>query len=295
MLSVQPAQQTTPLVSTAWLADHLNDPKVRVIEVYTDHAAYREGHLPGAIGCQWKETFWHETDREFPTPEEMAQRLGRLGIARDDTIIVDSATVQFSTYGFWVLTMCGHPDVRVLEGGRKKWVAEGRALTKDVPTLAPVSSTPDSGGNYTVRIGRDEIRAKLKRPGFALLDARSTEEYAGERNSPRPQVAPGQPVPANSDNGAERTGHIPGARHLFFMEFLNPDNTFKQPEEMRALLDQAGIRPEQSEEVVAYCRLSHRASLAWFAMTYVLGYQNVRVYDGSWTEWGSIVGFPVEK
>ncbi len=276
----------SPLVSGEWLADHLDDPNVRIIEVTARDEApdYDEGHVPGALWWYWKDAVWHETDREFPTPEDMAARLGRIGIATGATIVLYGDPVQYGTYAFWVLTMCGVPGVRLLDGGRKGWIAAGRPLVKEIPEFAPAEFKPGAADRSS-RVGRDDIRDNLGRTHRLLLDVRSPEEYHGERVRPRP----------NFDHGAERAGRIPGAVHLFFRNFVNEDDTFKSKAELSAILEEAGAAPGKAGEIVTYCRLSHRATLAWFAMRYLAGYGNVRVYDGSWTEWGSIVGFPVEK
>lgn len=273
------------LVTTEWLEAHLDDPTMRVIEVLADDAAtdYEDGHIPGAIRWFWKDACWHETDREFATPEEMAERLGAIGVRETDTIVLYGSRIQFSTYALWALRMAGHPDVRILDGSRLKWLAEGRPTQVEAPAVTPVAYTPQVG-DASSRLGRDDVRAHLDDPGRLLLDVRSPEEYGGERVGL-----------AGADHGAERYGRIPGAVHLFFRELLNEDDTFKDPEELRPILEGVGITSDSERETVVYCRLSHRATLAWFTMTELLGLEGVRVYDGSWTEWGSIVGFPVER
>ena len=276
-----PAQR---LVSGEWLAEHLADPGLRIIEVSSaaDDAEYRQGHLPGALRWFWKDSLWHATDREFATSEDMASRLGRIGITPHTTIVLYGSPVQYGTYALWVLTMAGHQDVRLLDGGRKRWIADGRPLSLDIPTYAPVDYPP-AIIDPSSRIGRDDVRAKLSQPGRVLVDVRSPEEYRGERVSP----------PPGFDHGAERKGHIPGAVHLHFRDLLNDDDTLKTPEQMQERLAQAHIHPHWTDEIVTYCRLSHRATLVWFALSSTLGYRQVKVYDGSWTEWGSIVGYPI--
>ena len=275
----------SPLVSAAWLGERLGSPGVRVIEVASvnDGVAYREGHIPGAVWWYWKAALWHDTDREFPTPEAMGRRLGRIGVTPETTVVLYGDPVQYGTYAFWVLSMCGHPDVRIVDGAKTKWRAERRPLSTETPRAAPVPYRPRPGDTAS-RVGRDDVRAGLGRPGRLLLDARSPEEYRGERVMPPPFF----------DHGAERTGRIPGAVHLYYRELLNEDDTFKRPEELESVLRARGASPDRGD-IVAYCRLSHRATLVWFAMRHLLGYENVRVYDGSWTEWGSIVGYPIEK
>ena len=275
----------SPLVTAAWLAERLGSPDVRVIEVASvnDATADHGGHIPGAVWWYWKAALWHDTDREFPSPEAMGRRLGRIGVTPETTVVLYGDPVQYGAYAFWVLSMCGHPDVRLLDGAKTRWRSEGRPLSTETPRAAPVPYRPRPG-DAASRVGRDDVRAGLGRPGRLLLDARSPEEYRGERVMPPPFF----------DHGAERTGRIPGAAHLYFRELLNEDDTFKSREELLSVLRGRGASPDRGD-IVAYCRLSHRATLVWFAMRHLLGYENVRVYDGSWTEWGSIVGFPIEK
>ncbi|MFC1491505.1 sulfurtransferase [Nitrospinota bacterium] len=272
------------LVSASWLAEHLEDPGIQVIEVAREgeDSSYRAGHIPGAVLWPWKTVLWHETDREFPAPEEMGERLGRFGISSETTVILYGDPVQYATYAFWVLTMCGHPDIRVLDGTRTRWAAEGRPMSKETPRVERVEYRARPG-DTSMRVGRDEVRAKLGQPGRMMLDVRTPEEYRGERVSGS----------SGFDHGAERKGRIPGAVHLFYREILNDDDTLKSPEELRSIFESVGATPEK--EIVIYCRLSHRASFVWFAMRYILGYESARIYDGSWTEWGSIVSFPIEK
>jgi len=281
-----PAAKTSPLVTGDWLAAHLDDPAVRVIEVSSDpeRAAYLAGHVPGAAGVFWKSFCWHETDRQFITPEEMAARLGVLGAGPETTVVLYGDPVQYGTYAFWTLTMAGHTRLRLLDGSRTRWLADGRPLAEGELGPAPVAYRPGPG-DPSSRVGREDVRAHLQDPGRVLVDFRSPEEYRGERVMELGQF----------DHGAERKGRIPGARHLYFRELLRADDTFKSAGELSAVLAGIGIRPEMPEEIVGYCRLSHRATLGWFAMRYLLGMRNVRIYDGSWTEWGSIVGFPVEN
>lgn len=273
------------LVSGDWLAKRLDAPGIRVIEVASvnDETAYRGGHIPGAVWWYWKAALWHDTDRDFPTPEAMGRRLGHIGATPETTVVLYGDPVQYGTYAFWVLSMCGHANIRILDGAKTRWVADGRPLSTETRRPAPVEYRPRSG-EVSSRVGRDDVRAGLGRSDRLLLDARSAEEYRGERVMPPPFF----------DHGAERTGRIPGAVHLYYRELLNTDDTFKRPEELQSVLHARGASPDRGD-IVAYCRLSHRATLVWFAMRHLLGYRNVRIYDGSWTEWGSIVGFPIER
>ena len=215
--------------------------------------------------------------------------MGSIGISPDTTLVTYGDPVQFGAYAFWVLSMFGHKNLKLLDGGKKRWLAEGRPLSQDTPDHPPATYSPGTADALS-RIGRDEIRDRLGQPGRLLLDLRSPEEYRGDRVSP-----PSGGVQMDVDHGAERGGHIPGAVHLFFRELLSEDDTFHSPEQLWNILEQASITTDNDTEIVTYCRLSHRATVAWFAMRYLLKLQNVRVYDGSWTEWGSIVGFPIER
>jgi thiosulfate/3-mercaptopyruvate sulfurtransferase len=278
---------TDDLVSTEWLEEHLGDPAVVILEVSIDppdKAEYRSGHVPGSHYVYWKDLLWHDSDREFPSPEVMAGRLGALGVGDASTVALVGDPFQFAAYAYWVMTMTGQKGrPRLVNGGRRTWLAEERPLSVDVPAAATRTLTagpPDMRS----RIGRDEVRAGLGTEGRVLVDMRSPEEYRGERVSP-PWLA--------FDHGAERSGHIPGARNLFIDELLRDDGTLLPHDQLRARF--AAVGAIDAADVVTYCRLSHRGSLAWFVLTRLLDVSNVRVYDGSWTEWGSIVGYPVER
>mgnify|MGYP001174250505 CR=1 FL=1 len=273
------------LVSTDWVASHLTDSSVRIVESNEDMLLYPAGHIPGAHYVFWKAACWHETDREFISPEAMAKQLGALGIGPDMTLVLYGDPVQYGTYAFWALTMAGHRNLKVLDGSRKRWLAEGRPMSQDVPRHAPVAY-PTPAGTSTMRVGRRNVRDNLGRRDRFLLDVRAPEEYTGKRVIE---------YSAAFDHGAERFGRIPGAVHLYYRELLNEDDSYKSPDELRRIFGKVGIAPAKFNDIVCYCRLSHRATFAWFAMTHILGLDNVKIYDGSWTEWGSIVGYPIEK
>jgi thiosulfate/3-mercaptopyruvate sulfurtransferase len=280
------ADKTQRLVNASWLLERIGDPNVTVLEVSSDPEAkaYQNGHIPGAIFCFWKDLLWHETDREFATSSVLSNRLGELGISTDSTIVLCGDPVQYGTYALWIMTLAGVKDVRILDGSRLRWIKDNNPLTSKVPTLKFVKNqipkpNPDS------RIGRDGVLNKLNCSNNILLDVRSPEEYRGERVSP----------PGGFDHGAERKGRIPGAVHLFFRDLLNEDDTFISENDLEKKFAKVGITVDSGKEIVSYCRLSHRATLAWFAINEILGIDNVQIYDGSWTEWGSIVGFPVEQ
>jgi len=275
------------IVNTAWLEQRLGNDDLIVVEVSTDprkDAAYFNGHIPGALYAYWKELCWHDTDRDFPSPEVMAERLGRLGVDDDTTIVVVGDPVQFGAYAYWVLTMTGFAERTVLlDGGRLAWFSEQRLSTTEIIEPEPAMVRPGVVATAS-RIGRDAVRAGLGGPERVLVDMRSPEEYTGER------VAPAF---IEFDHGAHRYGRIPGARHLYYMRLLTDTGTLRPTAELRSEFEREGVTPDL--EIVTYCRLSHRASMGWFVLTEVLGYPDVKVYDGSWTEWGSIVGFPVER
>lgn len=276
----------SPLVSTDWLAGQLDNPAVKVIEVAAEieDTRYREGHVPGAIRVFWKNLCWHDTDRQFVTPDVLSKRLSDAGISTDDTIVLCGDPVQYGTYAYWAMTMGGAKNLKLLDGAKVKWAKENHPV-ETVPTVLLPATYQANDGNSTMRLGRENVRENLGKAGRFLLDVRSPEEYSGERVMEYGKF----------DHGAERGGRIPGAQHLYFKAFLNDDDTFKSEDEIRTALGGVGATAGDVDEVVCYCRLSHRATLAWTAMTYILGIDGVKIYDGSWTEWGSIVDYPVEK
>jgi thiosulfate/3-mercaptopyruvate sulfurtransferase len=280
------AEKTQKLVNCSWLLERIDDPNIAVLEVSSDPEAkaYQNAHIPGAIFCFWKDFLWHESNREFATSSELGNRLGQLGISTDSTIVLCGDPVQYGTYALWVMTMAGIRDVRILDGSRVRWIKDSNPLTSEISTLKAVKNKI-SKPNFNSRIGRDGVLNKLNSTNNILLDVRSPEEYRGERVSP----------PGGFDHGAERKGRIPGAVHLFFRDLLNEDDTFISENDLEKKFAKMGITVDSGKEIVSYCRLSHRATLSWFAISEILGIDNVQIYDGSWTEWGSIVGFPVEQ
>lgn len=282
----RPLDTLSALVDPAWLDAHREDPDVCLIEIagmgQDDLQAYRAGHVPGAVAWKWKEMLWDSAMREFPSPQEFARRLGAAGIGNETTVVFYGEGVQFGIYAWWTLRYCGHRKVRVLDGARYRWADEGRALATAVPApRRPVAYRPVARIE-TMRIHRDEVLRALGQRGKIILDARSPEEYNGERVGP----------PGGPDIGAVRYGRIPGARHLYFEDLLTANKAFKPLAELRRIVAERGVTPEH--EIIAYCRMSHRATVVCLALTELLGYRNVRIYDGSWTEWGNLVGVPIE-
>ncbi|MDP2238814.1 MAG: sulfurtransferase [Burkholderiales bacterium] len=275
------------LVDTTWMEAHLDDPRVKLIEIagmsQEQMQAYKAGHVPGAVCWPWKEALWDDHMRDFPSPEDFARRMGAAGISNDTLVVFYGEGVQFGIYAWWTLKYCGHDKVFVLDGARDLWANQGRKLTTVVPPPAlPVQYKPVAR-NESMRVGYQEVLANLGKPEPVLLDGRTPEEYSGERVN-----GPGSP-----DHGALRYGRIPGAKHLYFEELINPDRSFKPVAELRRLVEARGATADK--DVVTYCRMSHRATLLYFALTELLGYRKVRIYDGSWTEWGNLVGVPVER
>lgn len=271
------------LVETEWLAQHLTDPSLRLVESNEDPELYAQGHIPGAIHIRWKTDLQDPVRRDWVSREELEGLLGSRGIGNEHTIILyGDRNNWFATYTFWLLQYYGVENLKILNGGRQKWVAEGRPLTTEVPQCPPTTfraKDPDPA----LRAFRDEILRRLEDPALALVDVRSPQEYHGELVAP-----PGYP-----QEGAQRAGHIPGAVNIPWTQNVREDGTFKSVEELRALYGSVGITPDK--EVVAYCRIGERSSLTWFTLSVLLGYPKVKNYDGSWTEWGSLVGVPVER
>jgi len=283
-MAVQTAPQTKQdvLVSTDWVVEHLKDPKVRVVEVDVDTKAYAEGHAPGAVGWAWDNQLCDTLRRDIIPKDKLEQLLGASGIANDTTIILYGDNNNwFAAWAFWQLKIYGHRDVRLMNGGRKKWLAEGRELVKDVPSL-PKTSYRATSADLSIRAFLAEVTNAVQDRAVQLVDVRSPQEFTGEILAP-----PGLP------ETCQRGGHIPTAKNIPWGKACNEDGTFKTFEELKALYTGAGITGEKP--VIAYCRIGERSSHTWFVLKYLLGYSHVRNYDGSWTEWGNLVGAPIEK
>ena len=275
------------LVNPAWVHRHRDDPKVKLIEIagmgQDQMQAYRAGHVPGAVCWPWMEMLWDPQARDFPAPEEFARRCGEAGIGNDTTVVFYGEGVQFGFYAWWTFRYCGHTRVKVLDGARYRWAAEGRPLVTDAPPAAPRVSYAPARRNERMRIHRDKVLAALKRSSALMLDGRSPEEFSGQRVG----------GPEGPDVGAVRYGRIPGAKHLYFEALLDGNKAFRPAAELQQLVAARGA--ETGRDIIAYCRMSHRATVLYFALTQLLGYKKVKVYDGSWTEWGNLVGVPVER
>ena len=270
------------LVSTDWVAQHRNDPNVAIVEVDVDTAAYNEGHVPGAIGWNWQTQLCDTVRRDIIAKEELEKLMARSGIGNESIIVLYGDNNNwFAAWAFWQLKMYGHKDVRIMNGGRKKWLAEGREMAKDIPTPKQASYRVLSY-NEMFRAFRKQVEEDMKNSKAVLVDVRSPDEFTGKILSP-----PGLP------ETCQRGGHIPGAKSIPWGLACNEDGTFKNPQELEALYGGKGVTPDKN--VIAYCRIGERSSHTWFVLKYLLGYQNVRNYDGSWTEWGNMVGAPVER
>ncbi len=271
------------LVDTQWVADHLNDSKVKIVEVDVDTSAYDTGHIKGAIGLDWRKDLQARPIRDLLPKDEFEALLSSKGIGNDDTVLVYGDNNNwFAAWFLWNLKYYGHKDVRLINGGRKKWQDEGRELVTEAPSIK-TSTYKASQPDRSIRALRDEVRAELGKAGAVLVDVRSPKEFSGELLAPEnlPQ------------EGAQRGGHIPGAKNIPWAQAVREDGTFKPVDELRELYATKGVTPDK--EVIAYCRIGERSSHTWFVLQYLLGYPNVRNYDGSWTEWGSLIAAPIEK
>ncbi len=271
------------LVSTQWAVDHLGDPQIRFVEVDVDTTAYDSGHLPGAVGWNWQTDTQDRMVRDIPGKADFEALMSRSGIASDMTVVLYGDNNNwFATYAFWLLKMYGHADARLIDGGRKKLVAENRTLTKEPPQVNPARYTArELDPSY--RAYRQDMIQHLRNPRGALVDVRSPDEYAGKLLAP-----------ANlPQEGAQRGGHIPGAKNIPWSKAVNEDGSFKSCDELLGLYGSSGITADQ--DVIAYCRIGERSSHTWFVLKYLLGFPSVRNYDGSWTEWGSSIGVAIEK
>ena len=271
------------LVSTDWVATRANDAKIRIVEVDVDTSAYDSGHVQGAVAWNWQTELQDALRRDLAEPRAFEELLGRAGISPETTIVLYGDNNNwFAAWAFWQLKYYGHDRVLIMNGGRKKWLEEKRPLTNDKPSNPPATyqaKQPDAA----IRAKRDQIFAVLdKRSPAHLVDVRSVDEFTGKIIAP-----PGM------TETAQRGGHIPGAQNIPWSQAVNEDGTFKSAEALKQLYGAKGISGNQ--EVIAYCRIGERSSHTWFVLKYLLGFDKVRNYDGSWTEWGNLVGAPIEK
>jgi len=271
------------LVETSWVAEHLNDPSIRIIEADEDVLLYEVGHLPGAVKLDWHVDVQDPLDRDFIDQQGYEKLMSRWGIGNDTTIVLyGDKNNWYACYSFWLFTMFGNNSLKIMNGGRQKWEAEGLPLTKDVPQYQPATyhSQPE---DESIRAFRDDVMSGLKDTNRRLIDVRSPQEYTGELihmvNYPQ--------------EGAQRGGHIPTAKSIPWATAANADGTFKSAEELRQIYSGKDITPDK--DVITYCRIGERSAHTWFVLTRLLGYPQVRNYDGSWTEWGNLVRAPIEK
>ncbi len=271
------------LVDTEWVSQHLNDPKVRLIEADEDVLLYEVGHIQNAAKLDWHVDVQDPLRRDFVSKADFEKLASRYGISNDTTVIFyGDKNNWYAAYSFWLFKLYGHKDARLMNGGRAKWEAEGHPYTKDVPTFQPTTYHAQDA-NLSIRAFRHQVEELLGKPGYALVDVRSPDEYTGKLlhmiNYPQ--------------EGASRGGHIPSARSIPWARAAREDGTFKSADELRQLYGGEGVTPDK--QVVAYCRIGERSAHTWFVLTQLLGYPNVRNYDGSWTEWGNLVNAPIEK
>lgn len=271
------------LVETDWVAAHLDDPNIRIVESDEDPLLYKMGHIPGAVQVDWFTTLQHPLRRDFLTREQFEETCASLGISNDTTVVFyGDKSNWFACYALWLFQYYGHEKVKIMNGGRIKWEQEGRPMTKEIPTY-PRTAYVAKPADKRIRAFRSDVfdHIEAKRP---LVDVRSPKEYIGELLH----------MPNYPQEGATRGGHIPGAVNIPWSMAVNEaDSTFKSADELRALYEGKGITPDG--EIIAYCRIGERSSLTWFVLKYLLGYPQVKNYDGSWTEWGNLVDAPIEK
>jgi thiosulfate/3-mercaptopyruvate sulfurtransferase len=270
------------LVGTAWVAEHGAGPGVRLIEVDVDTTAYAAGHIAGAVGWDWRRDLQQRPARDVPARQGWEALLARSGVGPDSTVVLYGDNHNwFAAFAFWLFKLYGHPDVRLMDGGRAKWAAEGRPLTAEVPEVAPTSyavTHPNPG----LRAFRGDVAAGIGKAA-GLVDVRSPKEFSGELLAPEnlPQ------------EGAQRGGHVPGAANVPWATAVAEDGTFRSHADLAALYGGKGITPEHP--TITYCRIGERSAHSWFVLTELLGHPDVRNYDGSWTEWGSLIGAPIER
>ena len=273
------------LVSTDWVAEHLNDSAVRIVESNEDVLLYSSGHVPGAVEIDWTTDLNDQLRRDYLDRERFSGLMSRRGISRDtDVIVYGDKNNWWATYAFWIFQLFGHTNARIMDGGRLKWEKEKRPMTRDVPQYSATTYEAPERDDRRIRAFRNHVLEHIK-AGLPLVDVRSPEEFSGERLH----------MPDYPNEGALRGGHIPGAKSIPWGRAINPeDGTFKTADELRSIYtEENGVVP--SDDTIAYCRIGERSSHTWFVLTYLLGFERVRNYDGSWTEWGNLVNVPIER
>jgi thiosulfate/3-mercaptopyruvate sulfurtransferase len=272
------------LVSTDWVKEHLDDPKVKLIEIDVDTQAYSAGHVPGAVGWNWQTQLQDPVRRDILSQEELERLLGEAGVSPEDTVVLYGDNNNwFAAYGFWLLKLYGHPDVRLMDGGRVKWLNEDDKELTPEPVRATPTTYESRGHSPELRAKLEDVRRVLAEHNQNLVDVRSPDEFTGKIIAP-----PGLP------ETAQRAGHIPGAKSVPWSTAVAPDGTFKPADELRRIyLEGAGVDPDRP--TIAYCRIGERSSHTWFVLKYLLGLDDVRNYDGSWTEYGNLIGMPIER
>ena len=272
------------LVDTQWVADHGAEPGIRIVESNEDQLVYPSGHVPGAVEIDWTRDLNDQVERDYVDGAGFADLCGRLGITPETTVVFyGDKNNWWAAYAYWVFQLFGHTRARLMDGGRIKWKQEGREMTREVPVYEPIEYPVPMRQDAPIRAFRRDVEAHLE-AGGAMVDVRSPEEYTGERLH----------MPDYPNEGALRGGHIPGAKNVPWSRAVNEDGTFKSAAELEAIyLQEKGL--SRQDDVVAYCRIGERSSHTWFVLTRLLGFPRVRNYDGSWTEWGNLVGAPVER
>ena len=270
------------LVDTQWLEDHLSDDSIRIVEVDENPALYAEAHIPGAIGFDWKTDLQDQLKRDFLDAESFGELFGGRGISNDHTIVLyGDRNNWFAAYTYWYLKYYGHEDVKLVNGPREKWISEGRPTSTDLPEFEAATFTAQPGDD-AIRAKRDEVFEALG-TDIKLVDVRSPQEFSGELIA----------MAGYENEGAQRSGHIPGAASIPWSQAVQEDGTFKSSDELRELYGGKGV--SEGADIIAYCRIGERSAHSWFVLHELLGEQNVKNYDGSWTEWGNLVDVPIEK